>query len=122
MNNANTQLPVSEQASMLLRILPWRRKQNAGNEEKPRARSIMAGLLSILYILYSLEVGLFLLCLPWMDIWENNYLLYLYPQIRPIVANWFFKGGVLGLGIANILIGIHEILNLRKILKGCFSR
>jgi len=68
----------------------------------------------ILYILYSLEVGGFLLIFPWMRIWENNYLLYLYPGFRPIVANSFLKGGVLGLGIVNILIGIQEIAHFRK--------
>ena len=69
--------------------------------------------LYFLYILLSLEIGMFLLCLPWMSAWENNYLLYLYPQFRPLVANPFFKGFVLGLGIANILIGIHEVAQVK---------
>jgi hypothetical protein len=75
---------------------------------------IMAWALSILYILYSLEVGVALLILPWLSLWENNYLLYLYPRIRPLVANPFLKGAVLGLGIANILIGIHEVVHAIK--------
>jgi hypothetical protein len=70
--------------------------------------------LRIIYILYSLEVGIFLLILPWMGFWENNYLLYLFPPLRPVIENSFFKGAVLGLGIANILIGIHEIVHFRK--------
>jgi hypothetical protein len=70
--------------------------------------------MSVIYILYSLEVGLFLLCLPWLGFWENNYLLYLYPSIRSIVTNPFFKGAVLGLGVANIIIGIHEILHFKR--------
>ncbi len=83
-------------------------------ENKPSMHSSIAWFWHILYILYSLEVGLFLLILPWMRIWENNYLLYLYPGVRPIVANSFLKGGVLGLGIVNILIGIQELARLRK--------
>ncbi len=76
----------------------------------------------ILYILYSLEVGVFLVFLPWMRIWDNNYLLYLYPRLVPIVGNPFLKGAVLGLGIVNILIGIHEIVHLRQGSIGCLSR
>ncbi len=70
--------------------------------------------LSFLYILWSLSVGVVLLYLPWSEIWENNYLLYLYPRIRVFVANPFFKGAVLGLGIANILIGIREIVRFKS--------
>ncbi len=76
----------------------------------------------ILYILYSLEVGIFLLFLPWLSIWENNYLVYLYPKLRLIVANSFFKGGVLGLGIVNILIGLQEISHLRTNSRGGVSQ
>ena len=76
-----------------------------------------------IYILYSLEVGILLLCLPWLRFWENNYLLYLCPQIRPLVANPFFKGFVLGLGIVNILIGIHDAVHIKSITqKDWFSR
>ncbi len=68
----------------------------------------------ILYILYCLEVGVFLLFLPWMNIWDNNYFLYLYPKLRPVVANSYLRGAVLGLGVINLLIGIQEIVHFRK--------
>lgn len=68
----------------------------------------------LLYILYSLEVGVFLVFLPWLAIWENNYLLYLFPDFRPLVANSYLKGAVLGLGVVNIVIGIEEIGLFRK--------
>jgi hypothetical protein len=67
-----------------------------------------------IYILYSLWVGILLLFLPWLNIWDNNYLLHLYPQIRPVVTNPFFKGFVLGLGIVNILIGINDVQNIAR--------
>lgn len=76
----------------------------------------------IIYILYSLEIGLALLCLPWFSFWENNYLLYRYPQARTVIANYYFKGFVLGLGLVNILIGIHEIARIRRASKNFFSR
>ncbi len=83
------------------------------NEHKPYVRTAIVWTWHILYILYSLEVGVFLLFLPWLGIWENNYLIYLYPKLRLVVANPFFKGAVLGLGIVNLLIGIQEIAYLR---------
>jgi hypothetical protein len=79
-----------------------------------RAASCIA---KILYIAVSLAFGVALVCLPWLGFWENNYLLYLYPQIRPIVTNPYLKGAVLGLGIANILIGIHEIAHFKEASK-----
>jgi hypothetical protein len=74
-----------------------------------RRAQIIEWIYKEIYILYSLGIGLFLLWIPWQGFWENNYWLYLYPQIRPVIANPFFKGFVLGLGIANIMIGIYEV-------------
>ena len=67
-----------------------------------------------IYVLLTLWIGIFLVVFPWRQSWENNYLVYLYPQIRPLVANPFLKGFVLGLGIVNFLIGIHEIVQIKK--------
>jgi hypothetical protein len=70
-----------------------------------------------LYVAFSLSFGIALLMLPWQSTWENNYFIYIYPQLRPIVSNSFFKGAVLGLGIVNLIIGVQEILRLRKASK-----
>jgi hypothetical protein len=102
-------------------IMPWLDKRRLMHGEGPPRRKI-ALIWDLIFILYSLEIGIALICLPWLDIWENNYLLYLYPKIRSIVANSFFKGAVLGLGIANIMIGIREVVQLWKSSKEPFSR
>jgi hypothetical protein len=101
---------------MLHRIttpLPAEINPQGGGKTLARIAELIRKSLYFGYILLSLEIGMFLLCLPWMPSWENNYLLYLYPQIRPVVANAFFKGFVLGLGIVNILIGIYEVAQVR---------
>ena len=85
--------------------VPWEREESAGPASPRRHTWVWR----VLYIVYSLEVGVFLLFLPWLTIWENNYLLYRFPDFRPVVANAFLKGAVLGLGIVNIVIGIQEI-------------
>jgi len=56
----------------------------------------------------------FLLFLPWMNLWDTNYLVYVYPSLRSVLANPYLKGGVLGLGIVNLLIGIQEIASFKK--------
>jgi hypothetical protein len=91
------------------------------NLDKSRLHSPLASkILAIIYILFSLEAGVFLLWLPWLSIWENNYVLYLYPQIQPLVANPFFKGAVLGLGIDNIVMGISQIVHFKNASRGLF--
>ncbi|MBN1566974.1 MAG: hypothetical protein JXA73_03950 [Acidobacteria bacterium] len=72
----------------------------------------------ILYIFFSLGFGVLLVSLPWQSFWENNSLLYHYPRIRPLIANAYFKGAVLGLGIADIIIGIYEIAHFKQATKG----
>ena len=88
---------------------------------KPRVRRWIS-ILRFFYVLLTLGFGVSLLVLPWSSLWDSNYLLYLYPKIRPIVVNPYFKGAVLGLGIANIMIGFKEIDYFRGISKGRIFR
>jgi hypothetical protein len=78
------------------------------NGGRPR-ETILKKILRFLYILYSLQVGVVLLWLPLTGLWDNNHILYLYPQLAVIVSNPFFKGAILGLGINNLLVGISEL-------------
>jgi hypothetical protein len=91
--------------------------QKPEQPQRPRSRAGVSWVWRILYVLYSLEVGGFLLILPWLAMWDNNYLIYRYPSIRPVVANSFLKGAILGLGILNILIGIQEIVKFCRRFK-----
>ena len=95
--------------SMLLSIAPQSGKPHLGALE---------WICNALYIISSLYLGIALLALPWTSAWESNYFLYIFPQFRPIVTNSFFKGAVLGLGLANILIGIQEIVRIRNASQG----
>ena len=57
-----------------------------------------------------IAAGIILIWLPWTGAWKSNLALWLWPQIEPVVLNPFFKGAVIGLGIDNILIGIHDVI------------
>ena len=102
---------------MLLRIVPQFARPNTADGGRLHAR-VASWIVKILYILFSLAGGVALLCLPWQRFWEDNYLLYYLPQIQHVVANSYFKGAVVGLGIANILIGISELVQIAEGSKG----
>lgn len=65
----------------------------------------------VLYVLVCLEVGFFLMLVPWSAIWERNYFLEAFPELRPILLSPTLRGAVCGLGLANIYLGVTEILN-----------
>jgi hypothetical protein len=68
------------------------------------------------YVFYCFEVGIFLIVAPWWlpQVWEQNYLYYLVPVLRPVFLSGYFRGGVSGLGIVNILLGISEVIHHEK--------
>jgi len=76
----------------------------SAGERKPRSRA-----LGVFWRSVHVITGIILVWLPWTKAWDNNLVLYFYPQLEPVVSSAFFKGAVLGLGIDNVLIGIHVI-------------
>ena len=102
--------------------LPRPGEPSEERQERPRSWKGFTWIWRLVYIVYCLEVGGLLLFLPWFGIWDNNYLLYRCPFLRPIVANAFLKGAVVGLGIVNILIGIQEIAGFKKGSKSYFPK
>jgi hypothetical protein len=65
----------------------------------------------VLYVLVCLEVGFFLILVPWSAIWERNYFLEVFPDLRPVLLSPSLRGAVCGLGLANVFLGVNEILN-----------
>jgi hypothetical protein len=75
---------------------------------------MLTRLLNIVYIIYCFEVGIFLVLLPWFHVWENNALIHRYPLLKAITMSGYIRGAVTGLGLANILLGIKELLSIRQ--------
>ena len=69
----------------------------------------MNRLLAVAFILFCLEIGLFLIFVPWSAFWETNFLLSYVPFMRPLVLSNFFRGAVTGLGAVDILFGVQEL-------------
>jgi hypothetical protein len=72
----------------------------------------MRRLLTIIYIVFCLELGIFLFILPWAAFWGQNYFVDHYPLLAAISRNYFLRGAVSGLGMADIWMAIYEIWRL----------
>jgi len=84
--------------------------------EAPRrspAALLMNRALAIAAVLFSFELAVFLVIVPWSSLWENNVLFAYVPVLRPIMLHVMVRIGVTGLGILNLLIGVGEIRALR---------
>jgi len=73
--------------------------------------------LFIIYVLYCLEVGIFLLVYPWMRLWDQNFLLQYSSFLRVLLLNDFVRGAVSGLGIANLILGAWEVAHFQRYFK-----
>ncbi|HRR56942.1 MAG TPA: hypothetical protein P5057_08230 [Acidobacteriota bacterium] len=62
-----------------------------------------------IYVLYCIEVGLFLIVFPWMELWWKNPVLDWLPGVRPWVLSPWVRGAVSGLGVANLIVAVAEI-------------
>jgi hypothetical protein len=62
----------------------------------------------LLSVLSSLLVGLILVVAPWTGLWDANYILPPHPVARALVLSAFTRGAVTGLGLVNIMLGLHE--------------
>jgi len=77
----------------------------------------MSRLLSIAAIFFCFEIGLFLVFIPWSELWEGNYLLYYIPNFRPVILHTVFRTAVTTLGGIDIVIGISELRNFIRSLR-----
>lgn len=69
---------------------------------------------AVLFIVFCLEVGAFLLVFPWTDSWGSNFFSVLVPEWHGYWDNAYVRGAVSGLGVVNIYISLLEIFRLRR--------
>lgn len=74
----------------------------------------MSRLITILYIVFCFELGVFLFVLPWLSVWSKNFFVGHYPLVSTIALNYFVRGAVSGLGLADIWLAIYEMWRLRQ--------
>ncbi len=88
----------------------------------------------IFFIILCLLLGFYLILAPWDALfgpWGENYLLAFLsdrsgtPVIHRVVASNWFRGGVTGLGVVNLVIAFWEVAHFNqsvKLLKGDSDR
>ena len=74
----------------------------------------MSSALTIIYILFCFEMGVFLFVLPWVSLWSKNFFVAQYPWVSSIALNYFVRGAVSGVGLADIWLAIFELWRLRR--------
>ena len=78
-----------------------------------RTRPWYTKLLSLCFVIFCFEIGLFLVVFPWLDnAWEVNRVANFAPWLADVWGSPFFRGALSGLGLLNIYISFLEILRL----------
>jgi hypothetical protein len=72
---------------------------------------------AVVLILLCVEIGLFLLVIPWTEYWDRNYLATLVPAWRRYWMNPYVRGAVSGLGMVNLWLSLAEIFGLRRFVR-----
>ena len=68
----------------------------------------------IIFVLFSLEIGIILTVVPWTPFWNNNSLLIEFPRLQEILMNDFVRGVVSGLGLVDLWLAIAEAVRYRE--------
>ena len=69
---------------------------------------------ALIFIVFCLELGIFLVVFPWSEFWDRSFFPSLAPQWRLYWQNTYLRGAVSGLGIVNVYIALVEIVRLRR--------
>jgi len=69
---------------------------------------------ALLFIVFCLELGMFLAIFPWSDYWDLSFFSGIAPEWRTYWDNAYLRGAVSGLGIVNVYISLVEIFRLRR--------
>lgn len=84
-------------------------------EPEPPPPGFLEKLGAVLFCVFCLELGIFLLVYPWLGhLWQRNWLFHLRPEWTEFLLSEEFRGGVSGLGILNIFVGVIETFRLRR--------
>jgi hypothetical protein len=69
---------------------------------------------ALIFIVFCLELGMFLVIFPWSDFWDRSFFSALAPEWHMYWDNAYLRGAVSGLGIVNVYISLVEIFRLRR--------
>jgi hypothetical protein len=65
-------------------------------------------LFTVLYIVLCIMMGMMLLLSPWLLPWGENYFFLRYSWVQTIATNYYVRGAISGIGLADIALGVWE--------------
>ena len=68
----------------------------------------------LIFIVFCMELGMFLVVFPWTDHWQVNLMPSMIPAAREFWLNGYFRGAVSGVGLLNLWIALLEVFRLAK--------
>ena len=68
----------------------------------------------VLLVVFTGEIGVFLMCFPWLPMWHYTSITHYVPWLAYIWDSPYFRGAISGLGAVNLYISLLEILKLRR--------
>lgn len=68
----------------------------------------------VIFVFFSVWLGMLLIVFPWTPVWTHNSLLAGYPAARAVLHHYFTRGAVTGLGLVDIWIGIWAAVQYRE--------
>ena len=75
---------------------------------------LMNRVLTILAILICFELGMVLLLIPWASLWTRNFFFHHYAWVSAVAKNYFVRGAVSGVGLADMGLAVYEFRRLRR--------
>jgi hypothetical protein len=69
---------------------------------------------ALLYIIFCLELGAFLVAFPWSPWWHSSFIAGLAPGWYDVWISPYLRGAVSGIGVLDIGIAFVEVFRLRR--------
>ena len=66
-------------------------------------------LFRILFILYCIEAGTFLVLVPWFPVWDRTLMQIPNEILRAVVLHLLFRSVITGYGIIHLVWGAHDL-------------
>ena len=77
----------------------------------------MRSALQVLYLLYCVEAGIFLLLVPWSILWTHSYFAQM-AALREVLLSGFVRGAVSGVGLLHLIVGATDFLAFCRAVRG----
>ncbi len=71
-------------------------------------------LFNVLYIVLWLMMGMMLLLSPWLFPWGENYFFLRYSWVQTVAGNYYVRGAISGVGVADIALGFWEAVRFAR--------